>query len=448
MTVAKPVLTDAQAKLEAARCLMCDDPPCVTACPAEVPVKHFIRAIRFDSPRRAINLIRDRNVFAGVCGLACPVDELCVGACANTELSTPIAIGQLQHYAAATAIQSAGARIPSRTQTSGNPFPQPDPSTVNVAVIGAGPSGLAAAAELARCGHQPVVFEKNQRPGGICTYGVPTHRIPQDLVAAEIEYVRSLGVQIRTSSPFGKGTTLDDLFADGFKAVYLATGAQRALTPNIPGENLVGVTTWKNLLDHLSHYNLGEGKRPDVPRSVIVVGGGSVAMDTAGAASRLGAEEIDLVCLEAPREMPAYHDELKEVWDQGGHFHTRSMPLEITGHHGRVTGLKAVRIRWKQPDKFVPENAERIVGTGYWLPGEMVIFAIGAKPAPRLADALPGVELDDAGRVIVDPETGATSRPGVFAGGDVATDGGTTIVKSVAEGKRAAQAIDAYLRGR
>ena len=463
MTVAKPVLTDAQAKLEAARCLMCDDPPCVTACPAQVPVKHFIRAIRFDSPRRAINLIRDRNVFAGVCGLACRVDELCVGACANTELSTPIAIGQLQHYAAVTAIRAgrlgrpgpangekvdAGARIPSRTQTSGNPFPQPDPSTVNVAVIGAGPSGLAAAAQLAHCGHQPVVFEKNKRPGGICTYGVPIHRVPQDLVAAEIEYVRSLGVEIRTSSPFGRGTTLDDLFADGFKAVYLATGAQRALTTNIPGESLVGVTTWKNLLDHFSHYNLGEGKRPDVPRGVIVVGGGSVAMDTASTAGRLGAKEIDLVCLEAPREMPAYHDELKEVWDAGARFHTRSMPIEITGHHGRVTGLKAVRIRWKQPDKFVPENAERIAGTGYWLPGEMVIFAIGAKPARRLADALPGVKLDDAGRVIVDPETGATSRPGVFAGGDVASDGGTTIVKSVAEGKRAAQAIDAYLRGR
>jgi len=434
MTVANAVLTDAQAKLEASRCLMCDDPPCVTACPAQVPVKHFIRAIRFDSPRRAINLIRDRNVFAGVCGLACPVDELCVGACANTELSTPIAIGQLQHYAAVTAI---------RAGRLGEPGPA---NGEKVAVIGAGPSGLATAAELAQRGHRPIVFEKNKRPGGICTYGVPIHRVPQDLVAAEIEYVRSLGVEIRTSSPFGQGTTLDDLFAAGFKAVYLATGAQHALTPNIPGENLVGVTTWKNLLDHLSHYNLGEGKRPGVPRSVIVVGGGSVAMDTAGAASRLGAEEIDVVCLEAPREMPAYHDELKEVWDQGARFHTRSMPLEITGHHGRVTGLKAVRIRWKQPDKFVPENAERIAGTGYWLPGEMVIFAIGAKPAPRLADALPGVEFDNAGRVVVDPETGATSRPGVFAGGDVATDGGTTIVRSVAEGNRAAQAIDAYLR--
>jgi glutamate synthase (NADPH/NADH) small chain len=153
-----------------------------------------------------------------------------------------------------------------------------------------------------------------------------------------------------------------------------------------------------------------------------------------------------MVCLEAPNEMPAYHDELKEVWDAGARFHTRSMPLEVTGHRGHVTGLKAVRIRWREPDKFVPENAERIVGTGYWLPGEMVIFAIGAKPAPRLAAALPGVEFDNAGRVVVDPETGATSRPGVFAGGDVATDGGTTIVKSVAEGKRAGSAIDAYIR--
>ena len=429
------VLTDTQAKLEAARCLMCEEPPCVTACPAQVPVRHFIRAIRFDSPRRAINLIRDRNVFAGVCGLACPVDELCVGACRSTDLTTPIAIGALQHYAAVMALRSG--RLGRRGPRTGE----------RVAVIGGGPSGLAAAAELARLGHQPTVLEKQKRPGGICTYGVPQSRMPQELVTGEVEYVNSLGVEIATSSVFGRGQTVDDLFAAGYKAVYVSAGAQQAARPGVPGENLEGVTTWKELLDGLSAYELGEGNEPLMTDSVIIVGGGSVAMDVACAARTLGAKEIDLVCLESPREMPAYASELDEAWEQGARFHTRSMPVEITGRDGRVTGLKAVRIRWKEPDNFVPSNAEVIDGTEYWLPGRMVVLAIGARPAAGLAAALPGVKLDDGGRIVVDPETQATSRAGVFAGGDVAAGGGATIVQAVAEGKRAGQAIDAYLGG-
>ncbi len=428
-------LTDTQAKLEAARCLMCEDPPCVAACPAKVPVKHFIRAIRFDSPRRAINLIREQNVLAGVCGLACPVDELCVGACSATELSTPIAIGKLQHYAAETELRSGRKGKPGSANGR------------KVAIIGAGPAGLAAAAELAKLGHVPTVFEKNARPGGICTYGVPAHRLPQELVAGEVAYIKSLGVEIKTSVMFGEDITLDGLFKPGYAAVYLAAGAQQATTPGIPGQNLPGVTTWKDLLDGVSAFTFGEGERPVVTNSVIVIGGGSVAMDCAGTARQLGAEEIDMVCLEAPREMPAYHDELDEVWREGVRFHTRSMPLEITTAGGKVSGLRAVRIRWKEPDKFIPSNAERIAGTEYWLPGEMVIFAIGAKPAAGLDKLLPGVELDPGGQIVVDPETGATARPGVFAGGDLVSGGGTLIVKAVAEGQRAGRAIDVYLRG-
>jgi glutamate synthase (NADPH/NADH) small chain len=291
------------------------------------------------------------------------------------------------------------------------------------------------------------VFEKSPRPGGICTYGVPAHRVPQELVAGEVEYVKSLGVEIKPSSPLGDGTTLDALLAQGYRAVYVAAGAQQAAAVPIPGADLPGVTTWKQLLNAFSAFKLGEGPKPDVPQNVIIVGGGSVAMDVASAALQLGAAEIDMVCLEAPREMPADRNELDEVWAAGARFHTRSTPIEITGTGGKVTGLKVARIRWKEPDKFIPSNAVRIAGTEYWLPGAMVVFAIGAKPSPELAKLLTGVKLDASGRIVIDPETGATSRPGVFAGGDVAAGGGMTIVRAVAEGKRAGQAIDAYLRG-
>ncbi len=427
------VLTDAQAQIEASRCLMCDDPPCAAACPAEVPVKHFIRAIRFDSPRRAINLIRERNVLAGLCGLACPVDELCVGACTSTELSTPIAIGRLQHYAAVKALDS-GWRMKA-----------PPAGGERVAVIGAGPSGLAAAAELAKLGHASTVFEKERLPGGICTYGLPRHRVPQELVAGEIEQIQSLGIEIETDTALGSRRTLDDLLAGEFKAAYLSIGLAEAVTPPIRGEKFTGVTTWRALLGAFSAYNLGQGDRPVVANSVIVVGGGSVAMDVASVADELGAEEIDLVCLESPREMPAYRTEFAEASARGVRFHTRSIPLEVTGQNGQVTGLRLARIRWKKPDTFVPTNAEQIEGTEYWLPGEMVVFAIGARPVSNLRGALPGVTLDESGRIAANPKTGATSREGVFAGGDAVAGGGTTIVKAVAEGRRAAQAIAAYL---
>ncbi len=427
------VLTDAQAKMEASRCLMCEDPPCVAACPAEVPVKHFIRAIRFDSPRRAINLIRDRNVLAGVCGIACPVDELCVGACTSTELSTPIAIGQLQHYAAMRALESDWT------------MKAPPANGKRVAVIGAGPSGLAAAAELARQGCGVTVFEKEKLPGGICTYGVPGDRVPQELVAGEVAHIQSLGVEIQTGAALGPGRRLDDLLAGEFDAVYISMGLADAATPGIRGEKLAGVMHWRKLLGANSAHHLGEGDRPVVAKSVIVIGGGSVAMDVASAAHALGAEEIDMVCLESPREMPAYHAELSEVCELGVRFHTRSMPLEITGEKGKVTGLRLARIRWKEPDRFVPANAERIKETEYWLPAEMVVFAIGSRPVAGLREALPGVTFDKSGRILANPKTGATSREGVFAGGDVVGGGGTTIVKAVAEGKRAGQAIAAFL---
>jgi glutamate synthase (NADPH/NADH) small chain len=428
-----PALTDTQAKIEASRCLMCEDPPCVQACPADVPVKQFIRAIRFDLPRRAINLIRSKNVFAGVCGMACPVDELCVGACTSTELNTPIAIGRLQHYAAAKALEAGW------TEGAASPTGE------KVAVIGAGPSGLAAAAELARLGLRPTVFEKQKLPGGICTYAVPGSRLPQSLVAGEADYVKSLGVEFSMESPLGPQRTLDDLLAAGFKAIYVSVGLQEAATPGMPGEDLGGVTTWRSLLGECASYHLGEGEKPAVGKRVIVVGGGSVAMDVAVISRELGAEEIDLVCLEGPNEMPSYHVELDEAWDDGVRFHTRSMPVEITGSGGKVSGLKLTRIRWKEPGRFVPSNAEKLEGTEYWLPGDTVVFAIGARPVSGFADVFSGVELDRSGRLLADAETGATSRPGVYAGGDAVAGGGMTIVKAVAEGRRAGQAIADYL---
>lgn len=430
----KRKLTDEEAKIEASRCLLCDDPPCTKNCPAEVEVKKFIRAIRFDNPRRAIDLIKSKNVFAGTCGLICPTEKLCEKGCTQKELLIPVRIGDLQRY-------SAEWEFPRKIKT----YPQIKFNKKSVAVIGAGPSGLSAASELVKNGFDVTVFEKKSHPGGLLIYGIPSYRLPSEIVENEIEWIKKIGVKIRLNQNFGKDFSITDLFNSGFKAIYIACGLPNSSNLQIDGEKLDGVHYALPFLEKVSMFSRFNKEEVRVGKKVVVIGGGGVAMDCATSAKLLGAEDVLCVCLEGLNEMPASEEEKKIAIEEGVQFITRSKPLQIVENNGKVAGLKGCRIRWKEPYKFIPSNAEEIIGTEFNLIADTIIVAIGQKPDRDLTSSLEGVNIDGNGYIITDPVTFMTSRKGVFAGGDCRLFGGQTVVNSVKEGRIAAKSIAKYI---
>ena len=417
-----------QAYLEASRCLYCDDSPCEQGCPANVPVKKFIRAIRFNNTRRAANLIREANILGGICGAICPVEKLCEKNCTNTELAYPIRIGLLQRFAIEFALDRGYHDIEKE-----------ESKDKKVAVIGAGPAGLSCAYYLALKGYDVTIFEKNEKPGGLLVYGIPVYRLSRELIEREINLIKENGVKIETNKALGKDFTIDDLFNNGFKAVFIGVGLGESAKAGIPGE---GLGNFYTALDFL-RKSIQSPDSLKIGKKVVIIGGGSVAMDVAVTSKKLGAEEVHIVCLENTDEMPADIKEREEAWSLGVMFNTRSKPVEITGENGKVTGLKAVRIRWKEPGKFIPSNAEEIPGTEYFLPADIVIEAIGQKTDSLVIEALKDIKMEK-GKIIVD-ENMKTSREGVFAGGDIISGGGGTVVQSVKEGRKAAESIAQYL---
>jgi len=422
----KEVMTETQAVLEASRCLLCEDAPCNKGCPAGIDVKKFIRAIRFENYRRAIDLIKKKNILAGVCGTVCPREALCEKECSTTKLSTPIKIGDLQRFVAE---KEYTAKIKS--------FPEIKKNKMKVAVIGSGPAGLSCAAELAIQGFEVTIFEKRERLGGVLTYGIPTYRLSKRMVKQEINYVKKLGVKVKRNKTVD---SLDEIFDAGFKAIFIGVGLGKPLFCRIPGEELEGVVAGLEFLEEVNR----NPKRVKISERVIVIGGGSVAMDCACSALRVGAKHIDLVCLEAPNEMPAFKEEIERALNEGVNVHPRFMPLRIMGNNGRVNGLEAIKIDWKIPGRFVPENAVKIKGSNLTLIGDTVIETIGQAPEESLL--FKGLKRD-RGYLVVNEDM-ITSREGVFAGGDIiVSKEGRTVVQSVAEGKKAGQAIATYLQG-
>jgi len=422
----KEVMTETQAVLEASRCLLCEDAPCNKGCPAGIDVKKFIRAIRFENFRRAINLIKEKNILAGVCGTVCPVEVLCEKECSTTKLSTPIKIGDLQRFVAE---KEYTAEFKS--------FPEIKKNNVKVAVIGSGPTGLSCAAELAIQGFEVTIFEKRDKLGGVLTYGIPTYRLSKRVVKQEIDYVKKLGVKIKKKKAVD---SLDEIFDAGFKAIFIGVGLGKPLFCRIPGEQFKGVVAGLEFLEEVNR----NPKKVEIGERAIVIGGGSVAMDCASSALRVGAKHIDLVCLEGPDELPAFKEEISQAENEGVNIHPRFMPLRILGKNGRVGGLEAIKIDWKIPGKFIPENAVKIKGSNLTLIGDTVIEAVGQAPGENLLFK----DLKTNRGYLVVNEDMMTSREGVFAGGDIiVSKGGRTVVQSVAEGQKAAQAIAIYLQG-
>lgn len=426
-----------QAIAEAARCLFCHDAPCNTGCPASIDIVKFIRRIKTKDFRSAIRTIRGSNVLAGVCARVCPTEKLCEKPCSATELVEPINIAALQRFVTDLELQR-GIEIPQKAEPTGK----------RVAVIGSGPAGLAAGAELAKAGHEVTIFEAKPMPGGVMFYGAPPYRLPKDIVAAEIDFIKRLGVEIKTNTPIDEKFNIDAIFDQGFDAIFIGAGVEKPYSIGLPGEDLKGVYSALDFLSQMNIWQAEPGKKfpLEVGKRALVIGGGNVAMDTACSLLRLGAEKVHVVCLESFEEMPAFPCEIEFAKEEGIEFHPRSKPLRIIGgENGKVKGFEGIGIKWKEPGNFSPSNAIPIEGTEFSLEVETVVEAIGQGPNPALAQALKGVKTRGRGLIVVDEETRMTSREGVFAGGDI-VNGGDTVVQAIAEGKKAAEGINNYLK--
>ncbi|MFH1689360.1 MAG: FAD-dependent oxidoreductase [Candidatus Eisenbacteria bacterium] len=410
-----------EAVLEATRCLMCDEAPCLDGCPAGVDVRRFIRKIRFGNFRGAARLIREANLMVGICGRICPQEILCMENCTRGNLDTPIDIAGLQRFAGDIELGTLA------------PLPEPvEGRREKVAVLGAGPAGLAAAAELRKRGFGVQVFERADSMGGVLTQGIPPFRLDRGFVESELDYVSRLGAEVR---PGRDEKDVGELLERGFDAVIIGVGLYQPYTIGLPGEDLEGVHVAADVLAAVAR-----GERPDLGERVVVIGGGNVAIDAAMTALYLGAERVDMCSLESYDELPAFRSEVDIAQGEGIEFHTQTKPVRIVGADGKVSGYEGVCIRWKEPGLLVPSNAEDIPGTEFRLSATAVIEAIGQ----GVRDRYEGVDADDRGLISVDPETMATSMPGVFAAGDVVS-GGATAVQAFAEGKRAAAGVSAYL---
>ncbi|MBI3997439.1 MAG: NADPH-dependent glutamate synthase [Armatimonadetes bacterium] len=431
-----------RALVEASRCLECKDAACVKGCPVNVDIRGFIELLLARDHLGAINRIREANALPAVCGRVCPQETQCELMCVLGKKYTPIAIGKLERFAADYEIRHGLLLPPPRAQPGGE----------QVAIVGSGPSGLACAADLARLGYRVTIFEALHAPGGVLRYGIPEFRLPREVLDLEIQRIEALGVEIVTNVVVGKTATIDELFEEWrFAAVYLATGAGTPHFMGIPGENLVGVYSAN---EFLTRVNLMQAHRfPDfdtpikVGRTVAVIGGGNTAVDAVRTARRLGAQQAYLIYRRSRDEMPARREEILHAEEEGVRFILLTTPIRILGGpDNRVCGIECQRIALGEPDMTGRRTPMPIPGSEFILPVQTVIEAIGARVNPIIQTTTPGLESDARGTVVTD-ETKRTSRPGVFAGGDLAR-GGATVILAMRDGRVAAASIDEYLRAR
>lgn len=434
--------TSGMAILEASRCLNCTRPRCVEGCPVGVRIESFITAIAAGEFSDAADLIREDNALPGVCGRVCPQEAQCEGACVLDKKHKPIAIGHLERFVADWERQHALTQVPKPSARSGK----------KVAIVGSGPAGLACAGDLARIGHDVTVFEALHEPGGVLVYGIPEFRLPKDIVAAEVDGLRRLGVTFETDILIGAGSTIETLMSeDGFDAVFVGTGAGLPRFPGIPGEDLIGVYSANEFLTRVNlmrAYETGaETPVYDVAgRPVAVIGGGNTAMDAARTALRLGGDPVTLFYRRTEEEMPARKEEIIHAREEGVLFSFLVSPVAFSGDDGWLRAMDLQRMELGEPDDDGRRNPVPIEGEVISVHTDVAIIAIGNAPNPVLARATPGLDTTRRGTVVADPETGATSIPGVFAGGDIAT-GGATVILAMGAGRRAARAINAYLDG-
>ena len=426
------------AKEEASRCLSCKHKPCVEGCPVGIDIPAFIGKITEDDLEGAYEILSHSTSLPAVCGRVCPQETQCECRCVRGIKGEPVSIGRLERFVAAH----------HNKNTKVWPAPLPD-NGKKVAIIGSGPSGLTCAGDLAKMGYEVTIFEALHVAGGVLMYGIPEFRLPKSIVEMEIKGLKALGVKIETNSVVGKLMSIDELFEEGFSAVYIATGAGLPRFMNIPGENLNGVFSANEFLTRINLMKayLPESDTPLFPaRSIAVVGGGNVAMDAARCAKRLGAE-VTIVYRRGLEEMPARKEEILHAIEEGIVFKTLCNPTEIVGDEkNNVKAITCVEMELGEPDDsgrrrpVVKENSQ------FTLPVESVIMSIGTSPNPLIRSTTPGLETNKHGCIIAD-EKGQTSRDGVFAGGD-AVSGAATVILAMEAGKTAARSIDEYIQNK
>jgi len=431
-----------QAVAEADRCLLCHDAPCSAACPAETDPGAFIRKLRMKNITGAIRTVKTNNILGGACGVLCPTARLCEKECSAAMRSNvspggddrPIQIGKIQRFLVEHAWQT-GFKV----------FERPKAGGVKVAVVGSGPAGLSCAAELAKCGYQVTIFEALPEPGGVLRYGVVDYRFNRNFLTRELADVRELGVTIQCSSPIDSQRSAMNLLNDGFQAVFIATGLWAAARLSPDEDDIQGLYSSVDYLKALSDDRFDRIAAAVKGKAVAVIGGGSVAMDCAQSAAKLGAEDVYLIYRRSWAQMPAEEDERQETLHAGVHYLILNQPVEVLTESGRVTGLKVERTRLGNPDDTGRRKPESVPGSSWALSCDMVIEAIGNAAEGTSPQWYPDVEVDDRNLIRADPVTRATSVPGIFAGGDIVR-GPALVVNAVQDGKLAARAIRDYLR--
>jgi len=424
---------------EAERCLQCKNPGCVQGCPVGVDIPGFINWLKQREFTKSIRHIWKSNSLPAVCGRVCPQESQCEGACILAKKGEAVAIGNLERYVADRERMFGKGDLP----------PIAAPSGKKVAVVGSGPSGLTVAGDLIQKGHAVTIFEAFHKPGGVLVYGIPEFRLPKEIVFSEVNFLERLGGKLECNAVIGKSVTLDELFEEGYHAIYLGVGAGLPRFMNIPGENLIGIYSANEYLTRSNLMRAYKYPEYDTPivlgKDVVVFGAGNVAMDSARTAMRLGADRVRIVYRRSREEMPARGAEIHHAEEEGIELHLLTAPTRfLADGKGRVTGVECLQMKLGDPDASGRRSPVPIQDSKFRLECDLAVIAVGAGANPLLTTVTPGLNLTKYGYIIADPQTGKTSKKGVWAGGDIVT-GSATVILAMGAGRQASESMHQYL---
>ncbi|MFC2016108.1 NADPH-dependent glutamate synthase [Chloroflexota bacterium] len=432
-----------QAQEEASRCIQCPKSNCVAGCPVNIDIPGFIKALSDGDMPEAVRVLKDKNSLPGICGRICPQETQCEVKCVLNKRGVPVAIGRLERYVA---------DWERANQQLTNPSVGPSkPTGKRVAVVGSGPAGLTAAADLAKLGHSVTIFEALHVAGGVLVYGIPEFRLPKAILQAEVDYVTSLGVELRLDSVIGKIDSVDELLNNGYDAVFLGTGAGLPMFLNIPGENLNGIYSANEFLIRVNLMKAYQFPEYDTPvkigKRVALIGGGNVAMDSARCALRLGAEEVYIIYRRSEAEMPARREEVENAKEEGIQFRLLTNPKRFLGNEQNwIVAMECYEMEQGEPDESGRRRPIVKPGSEFVIDVDVVIVALGTIPNPLIAATTEGLETTKQGTIVAEKAIGKMVKPKVWAGGDMVT-GAATVISAMGAGKQAAASIDKYLGG-